>query len=160
RAVHHGEGRRESRDGAAIAFIAGTAGSPGAAADLIADEGAATDAQGAGRIDPAAGGSAAERRGSPRGQRPPDGLVAPERRMDDVQGPGIVDAAAQGGTGGVNLVGVDDRIGDRRAATGRADTATLGRRLVLEDIAGGDVQRALVEKATAGGGGVATDGAV
>ena len=34
-----------------------------------------------------------------------------------------VDPAAQGGPGGVDLVAVDDGIGDRRAAAGRADAA-------------------------------------
>ena len=39
-----------------------------------------------------------------------------------------VDPAAQGGTREVNLVEADDGIGDRRAASGRADAATRGRR--------------------------------
>src|SRR5262249_61651969 len=69
-----------------------------------------------------------------------------------------VDAAAQGGARGVvDLVAVDERIGDRRVAAGGADAAPLGRRLVVVDGAGGDVQRALVGNAAADAGGVVLD---
>src|SRR5262249_58669230 len=71
-----------------------------------------------------------------------------------------VDPTAQGGTGGDDLVAVDDGVGEGGVAAGGAEAASTGRSRVVDDVAGGDAQRALVGDAAAEAGGVAADEAV
>ena len=107
---------------------------------------------------------------------PPLGQVARERGVGDGRGRVILesetaaDAIATGLAAGPGAA--DCRVTGQRAVAERetpavaqdaaADAIATGAAagLVVDDVAGGDVQRALVENAAAGDGGVAADGAV